>query len=169
MPKRNLVLTIGVILVVLVVGYYVFTVINAPQFDIRKFKGNVVNINDDIVLINGNFSTSEAIPEALKTERDFSFRTDSTTKFDKLEIIWPAWETLGAKGATSGVVNLGDLPQEKGVGSLDDLKRVFSLNAGTVYVEANFANSIYKSKNPVAESVYYRIIVMPTPVPKISP
>ena len=169
MFKRNLVLSIGVVLVVFVVGYNAFTLINAPQFDIRELKGSVININASTILINGSFSTSEAIPEALKTDRDFAFLTDGNTKFDKLEIIWPSWEKLGAGGATSGVVDLGDLPQDKGAGSLDDLKRVFSLNAGTVYVEANFTNSIYRSKNPIAESVYYRIIVMPTPIPKISP
>ena len=68
--------------------------------------------------------------------------------------------------------NIEDLPQIESVGSMNDLKGLYSLSldgnfAGDIMVEADFPSSIYEAENPVAASVFYRIFV--TPASAVSP
>ena len=157
-------LTLLLSLVVTAIGYYYYRPVDS--FDIRVFRGEAKSIKNKTIILNGNFfSSDKAIPEALSTKQDFSFRVDDSTQFEKLETFWPKWEKLASGGATSGKLKLEDLPKNQGAASLDQLKEAFSLNPESLYVEAKFADSIYGVRNPIAASVYYEVIVMPAPVP----
>lgn len=125
-----------------------------------KFIGNVVAVEGDTITLHGVFSGPGTVPEDLLSARDFSFRVDETTRFEKTEIRWPTWEEIAAQG-TSSSFDIQDLPRTEGEGNLDDFKNSFSLNPETIYVEVDFSSSIYNSENPTASSVFYQVSVIP--------
>lgn len=169
MDKQVFNLSRYIILVVLAIlgGYFLFQYFTEPKFDIRQFTGNVVSIKDEAVTLKGVFVGT--IPENLLVQREFTFRVDKSTRFEKIETRFPTWEELKAMGAVNGNsarYNLEDLPRTKETGSFDDLTS--SLHRGDIFVEADFTASIYHSRNPVASFVFYNVLV-PTPSLPASP
>jgi len=159
--------SIALSLLIIAVGFYVIP-FKGDKIDIRKFSGNIIGIDGETITLKGVFLESlGTIPENLSSQRDFSFRVNSTTRFEKLETILPTYEEIVTAGGRM-TYNLEDRPQIKGEGSLDDLKNSFSLtengaSAVNISVEVDFSSSIYKSKNPVASFVFYHILVRPRP------
>lgn len=162
--KKKSAVIIIITLIVLALGYYVFFIrLGVPQFDIRKFSGNVVVVEGNMITLHGMFSGSSTIPENLKSERDFSFQAGEATQFKKADIRWPTWEEL-AKQGTSGTFNIEDLPRTDVESSLDDFTKSALLKDGrAVYAEVDFLTSIYNSKNPTASYVFYQLVGTPTP------
>lgn len=162
----NLLKYVVLVILAIVGGYYLFLYFTKPTVDVRKFMGNIVNIEDEVVNLHGVFvGLPETAPKGLLSERDFSFRIDGSTSFKKFETILPSWKELRATGATSGSYNLKDLPRTEGVGSLDDLRN--SLSKGYISVQVDFPASIYGSRNPIASFVFYHILVTPPISPQI--
>ncbi|MDP3954077.1 MAG: hypothetical protein Q8Q06_01505 [bacterium] len=166
MSKRVLsFLLITLVLLIVAVSYYFFIFSRKPQVDINKFSGYVVSIKNTEITLHGAFSGPGIIPEDLMFVQNFSFKTDKDTQFKKADIRWPTWEELATQG-TSGSFKIQDLPRTVGDGSFDDLTSLFSLNASaSIYMEVDFSSSIYKSKNPIASSVFYQLMGILSPNP----
>ena len=155
----------AVFVILAIIGaYYLFNYFSQPTVDIRKFTGNVASIDGEVIKLHGIFVGPPAmIPKDISSSRDFSFRTDETTQFEKVDIGWPTWEEVQAAPGGHLTFKVEELTHIRGEGSLDDLKNLSLSNPGAVYVEANFRASIYNSKNPAASSVLYRLLTMPLP------
>ncbi len=169
MSKRTIVLVGLIFLFVVGAGsYYIFYVrTGTPEFDIRKFKGNIISIEGDIITLKGVFDGSVGtIPQDLLLERNFSFKVDDTTRFEELVIGWPTWDEVRSAGGTLKF-SVEDLPQNRETKSWDSFKNTVSLNPGAVYVEVDFTTSIFNSKNPTALLVFYRTMNMPPSGPPI--
>ncbi|OGN03192.1 MAG: hypothetical protein A2655_03785 [Candidatus Yanofskybacteria bacterium RIFCSPHIGHO2_01_FULL_43_42] len=161
--KTSVIVSIIVLLLIVAMGFYAIP-FKGERVDIRKFAGSVTGIEGEVITLRGIFTgLPGTIPEEISSERDFSFRTDETTRFEKVDIGWPTWEEVAA--APNGYLEFSveDLVQTQGEGTLDDLKNLFLSNPGAVYVEADFRASIHNSKNPVASAILYKLINMPSP------
>ncbi|OGN07899.1 MAG: hypothetical protein A2750_00385 [Candidatus Yanofskybacteria bacterium RIFCSPHIGHO2_01_FULL_45_42] len=144
--------------------YYFFYILpGKSQFDIRKFGGNVVSIEDDLVTLNGVFIPAPAGSLDLSAKRNFTFRVDEETRLSKIEIKWPTWEEVAAAPEGRLKFSVEDLPSEQKEGDIEDLKNWFLSNPNILYAEANFEKSIYKSENPVAVEVVYKLRAIPAP------
>lgn len=176
MAKRFIVLVVVFLSLLAVAGvYYYFTSFNEPESEsgIYKFTGNIVSIEGETVNLFGVFDgPMETIPEELSSPREFSFRVNESTRFDKLEVKFPTAEELREKYGENHVYkyNIEDLPRVAGKGSLGDLNNLFLSNAdektgiaGNLIIEADFADSITDANDPVAFRVFYEILNMATP------
>jgi len=169
--SKRLAIVVVISLLVVVAGYYYNTSLNEVEFDIRKFTGTIVALENEVITLHGVFDGSDGtIPNELSIDTQFSFKVDKNTIFDKLETKFPTAEELAKTYGKSTVYryNIEDLPRVESVGSLQDLQELFSSNtsgaiAGNIIVEVDFSSSIYKSKNPVASRVFYHILMMPKP------
>lgn len=168
MSKITLIAIVS-LLALLVLIFYVNPFKSEERVNIRKFRGNAVNIDGNIVTLYGIFDgLAGTIPKKLLSEQNFSFRVDDETTFKMLIINLPSWEELTANGVTSGSYDLQGLPRTEGESSLEDLKKYLisddeNISAKRILVEADFPISIYKTKDSVASSVYYQIMIQPPP------
>lgn len=163
MSKMRLVIvSITISLLIIVVGFYILP-FKSEEFDIRKFNGDIVNVEGEIITLNGVFDGPIGIipQDLLLSERNFSFRVDETTRFEELEIGWPTWEEVRAAPGGHLPFKVSDLPQSRKERTLNDFNNTHLLNPGTVYVEADFMASIHNSKKPVASFIFYRTMNMP--------
>lgn len=174
MSKTTLIIVAIIsLLVVAIVGFYA-NPFKGEQVDIRRFIGNIVSIEGDIITLQGFFDgPTGTIPEKLLSKRSFSFRVNGNTIFEKLVINLPSWENLTAGGATSGTYKLQDLQRIEGEGSLDDMKSHLILNddgtsANNIHVEADFPVSVYNSKNPAASRIFYQVMARSSPVKPVT-
>jgi len=160
--NKKLVLFLILLLAVVAGSYYIFYVRTSPQIDIRKFSGGVVSTEGNTIKLKGVFNGPQGtIPEYLSSERDFSFQVNENTQYEKEEIDWPTWDEVEVAGGSLRF-STKDLSQSSKTGSLDDLKNTSLSNPGTMYVEANFISSIHRSENPIAASVFYKAMTMPS-------
>src|SRR3989344_4776200 len=151
-------------------GYYYWSqYLASPEYDIRKFSGRVVNIEGETITLLGAYNFQENFPKELSEEREFKFKVNSATLFDKIQARVPSMEELeiagkvkitatGAKIATYSIEELGDQFWFEGPGSLDDFKKWVSAEQ-SVYVQVEFSHSIYNSTNPVASRFFYKILI----------
>lgn len=91
----------------------------------------------------------------LKDSHVFSFKTDSNTKIEKIEIFFPAAAELEKTG---GVYKLDDLQKRTSSSSIDDIRKLVGTQT---QVNVSFRDSIINSKNPVAASVTYWVDIIP--------
>ncbi len=137
-------------------GYFVST---RKPIEIRKFIGSPLRIEGDAITLKGVYELQGVAPQDLLESREFTFRVGEGTSYKKIGLQLPSWKELAARGAT-GTLSLADLPRNDATGSLDDLRSM--IGAGGVSVEAAFPATIYRSSNPVASVVTYRIITPPS-------
>lgn len=177
MSKKIVLVIISIVfsLLIVAVGFY-FPLSRGDNFDIRKFNGAVVSVDGDVVIMKGFYDSSTGVisQDVLSKERDFSFKVNETTRFEKLDIKWPTWEEVRAAPGGHLPFKISELPQSRVAGSLEDINNLNTLNPGVVYMEVDFSESIYNTKNPVASFVFYKTTNMspsgpPTPDLTISP
>jgi len=161
---RDLVKYLILIILVLGVGYFLFSYFNKSQTEIYKFSGEIVSIEGNSITLYGVFvGPIETIPERLSEPRNFSFEVGESTTFKKLETFMPSWESINAagtvteSGAIIGSYSSNDLVNLEGEGSLEDL--VASIERGAISVEVEFDSSIHNSSSEVASHVSYHILV----------
>ena len=136
------------------------------EFDIRKFSGNIKSVEGETITLNGTYNTNETVPEELLAKRDFAFKVNRSTKFEKAETRFPSWEELKTAGKVSGNIARYNLEPSVGLaGSLTDLKN--SISKGDILVEANFPVSIYRVQNPTASFIFYYILIRPSQQPTL--
>ena len=166
--KKSLLLALS-FLVIFAVSYYIFNINSkdiSKQFDINKFRGQVISIEGETIKLRGVYVSAVPLDDTnLSSEREFSFRVGESTVFEKLEIRHPAWEELEVIAKAGGTYDIADLPRFEGAGSFADLKKSFSSNSGIV-IDADFPVSIIDSRDPVVSSIFYTIMVIPE-APKI--
>src|SRR3989338_11500245 len=120
--SKKLSLVLAVILV-LVLAFYYYGKSGSPiDTEIRKAVGRLISIEGDLITLGSSPSSGEFSSDA-SLQQQFTFRINSETEWSRLVAKWPPWEELGI----SGYINLEDLPQEKGAGSLEDLKKYDSI------------------------------------------
>ena len=165
--NRKLLQNLSIIVLLIVAGFLTFLILGKSKsdttIDIRKFSGGIESVDGDIITMQGIYDGPiGTTPENLSINQSFSFKVDLETSFDRLEIILPTWESLTGTGSTSGTFYFRDLPQTEGEGSLEDIKE--SLSKGSISAEVDFPSSIYNTKNPVASSIFYTILVQSPPL-----
>ena len=170
MNQGKNVLVFVVVLVLILVGYFVLykktPIIPNREFSkeipvgATEFRGRLVKVDGNKITLNGSFFAS-ASPRALVGQvKDFSFIVNESTTWKKLEMALPSYSSLRESGTTTRTFEIKDLPRKDGVGSIDDLGS--SMSKGAVIVKIDFSFSVGSSKNPVATSVFYQIIVNPS-------
>ncbi len=140
-----------------------------PLYDLRSFKGNIVQVDVDKVTLKGVFIGKSGIPEEFTKPRNFTFYIGTSTTFKKDEVMWPSWDDLRAqststKDAVSGTVDISKLPHVTGSVSLSEFKKSVSssMNPTNITIEVTFAESVYGNTSPLAQHVFYKQLVMPT-------
>lgn len=161
---KDLIKYLVLIILVLGVGYFVFSYFNKSQTEIYKFSGEIVNIEGNTVTLFGVFiGPIGAVPEKLSEPRTFSFLVNEATTFNKRETFMPSWDSINAAGTVTetgaiiGSYSSKDLVNLEGEGSLEDLAA--SVQRGAMSVEVDFDSSIHNSKSEVASHVYYHVLV----------
>lgn len=168
MSKKTILViaSIAISVLIIAVGFYIIP-FKGEKFDVSKFNGDVVSVEGKIITLNGVFGGSSGIipQDLLSNERDFSFQVNETTRFEELEIDWPTWEEVRAAPGGHLPFKVSDLPQSRKERTFSSFNDTHLLNPGMVYVEADFSDSIYNSKNPVASFIFYRTMNMPPSSP----
>ena len=171
MPKQLIILLIFLFLVVAIGGYYFY--ITRSQYEIFKFVGDVVNIEGENITLHGVYDgEAQNLPRELSSDRDFSFKVNENTAFEKKKTRFLTGDELREKYGEITIYryNIEDLPHEIGPGSFDELKELAMLKAegmlaGNLIVEINFSSSIHNVRNPIASLVFYHYLNMPTSPP----
>lgn len=149
------------IIVLLVVGYKAFYIKqDVSPINLSTFNGELISIDNDKITLRGMFVSSSTLPENLQGQQELVFRVDKSTQYRKLEIKMPSYESLRAKGKTSGSYEISDLPRVEGVSSIEELKSF--IKRGDVYLQVNFPYSIYNKKNPTASFIFFQVLIEPT-------
>ncbi len=148
--------TVGLLILVLGLGLYLFVWNSQPKGDVRKFSGALIGVTNERVELKGAFSPVPApVPKDLRSERNFAFRVDGNTKLWSVSLSRPPLDKLLARGGNY-VLKLNELPRKEGPGSLQELKSL--LGTGLVFVEASFDSSILDGRERVATAVVYRYL-----------
>ncbi len=157
MPKRTLIgISLGLALVLVISGYYFYNSKLAGDNNSNEFLGAVTDIKGEVITLRGNFVS---MPNA--ASRSFSFVINEKTVFKKISTRLPSLEDIkkeieiSKKSSGSFTVT----PTEE-VGYLADLEN-YLLQGDSVYVKADFPNSVDNSGIPVASLVSYHIIINP--------
>ena len=162
MSRRLIVSYAFAVLLLAGAGYFYYSRTTGPDINIRKFSGVPVSIVGDIVTLRGFFEGSPGtIPDELSSEREFSFKVDGSTGFEKLESYLPDWPEVPVDGVVTSSFNIEDLPNARTSGSLEDITD--STQKGDVIITADFKNSIHNADSPVASFVFYHVLVQPEP------
>ena len=167
MPKKILIAAIVLIVLLIAAGIFYPGLFGGEKADILGFAGNVVNIEGDTITLRGSFEgPAGTIPEELLSEREFFFRVDNKTSFEKFIVHLPSMPELPENGIATGSYSFNDLQNEKGEGSIENMKSYFMRNEDNVpiyniFIRADFPASINGSKNAIASSVFYQIFARP--------
>jgi hypothetical protein len=139
------------------------TPVVSEVIDIRKFSGQIVSMDGNLITVRGRYAQGSNISVELSNPRVFHFFVDDKTIFEKDEISWPSWESLRATGATNGTVDISKLPHESGTVTLVDFQKSMqdTENLNNIMVEVSFGSTIYKVDKPLAQKLFYKKLIMP--------
>lgn len=161
--NKKFLISIIVLIVIGVAGYYVN--LKHPLFPkekkvyINQFNGNLIGVVNNNISLKGIYVSSTYLPPPYQAPREFTFRTDENTTWERIVITMPSYESLKKLGTTT--YEIKNLPRNKVEGSLEDLKNLPLTEA--IFVQADFSTSISDtSKVPVAKKISYKILMQPS-------